>query len=460
MNINMKLKYISFCMLFILILAACSDPDTTAVTFPKNVETTFDYIGEYREIPLQAEGQWIAQSQADWCKVVNSNGIGNSALVLNVMGNTTNEERNAQISITTNGITSYLQINQEALPEGKTLTYRLPVIFHVLYFDENDKEQNPDAETIYNMLEKTNRIYKEAGRNSVDLNVEFYPAAYNPKGQKLAEPGIERVQWTSPTLDAQEVMRNRDREYVHLMWEPNDYTNILLYNFSDASFLGISTFPILPKTHPIYGISLVEDYDYSMDNLVSFRGVSINTHYLYDSNDIFSDYVPEEMRDIVNEQNSPHVTLAHELGHYLGLYHIFSEDFWCHSTDFCEDTDPYDYNKYTDEILGLYFGVKGGSINPSEVDWGTIFKRVDCANHPFESHNIMDYAYSYLDEFTIGQRDRVRHILEHSFLIPGAKKARDTKTKSATANIKPLPLDVSDGKPAHIIPKKDNGDRK
>lgn len=94
------------------------------------------------------------------------------------------------------------------------------VVFHVLYFDENDKTQNPDAEIIYSMLEKTNQIYREAGKSSADLKVEFYPAPYDPKGRKLAESGIERVQWISPTLDAQEVMHNRKREYVHLMWEP------------------------------------------------------------------------------------------------------------------------------------------------------------------------------------------------------------------------------------------------
>lgn len=455
---NMKLYFVGFCMLVSFVFAACSDDDTVPVTFPKNPETTFGHIGEYREIPLQAEGQWTAENGADWCKVVRAEGIGNDALVINVMGNPTNEKRTAQISVTANGETISLEISQEALPDGETLTHRLPVVFHVLYFDENDKTQNPDAEIIYSMLEKTNQIYREAGKSSADLKVEFYPAPYDPKGRKLAESGIERVQWISPTLDAQEVMHNRKREYVHLMWEPNDYTNVLLYNFSDANFLGISTFPILPKTYPLYGLESVEDYDYSMDNLVSFRGLSINTHYLYDSNDIFGDYVPEDMKDIVNVQNAPHVTLAHELGHYLGLYHIFSEDFWCHSTDFCEDTEPYDYKKYTDEVLLLYYGILDGSINPAEVKWSTIFNRVNCAGQSFESHNIMDYAYSYLDEFTIGQRDRVRHVLEHSPLIPGAKVR--AKTKCMPADMKPLPLRVSEGKPACILPRRNTVNNK
>lgn len=451
MNINMKFHIVGFCMFVAFIFAACDD-DPASVTFPKNAETTFNYTGEYREIPLQTKGQWTAESGVDWCKIVRAEGIGNDALVVNVMGNPTNEKRTAQISVTSNGETVSLEISQEALPKGETLTYRLPVVFHVLYFDENDKAQNPDAEIIYSILEKTNLIYKEAGKSCGDLKMEFYPAPYDPKGQKLPEPGIERVQWISPTLDAQEVMHNREREYVHLMWEPNDYTNVLLYNFSDASLLGISTFPILPKTYPLYGLDLVEDYDYSMDNLVSFRGLSINAHYLYDSNDIFSDYVTEDMKDIVNAQNAPYVTLAHELGHYLGLYHIFSEDFWCHSTDFCEDTETYDYKKYTDEILQLYYGISDGSINPAEVEWLAIFNRVNCAGQSFESHNIMDYAYSYLDELTIGQRDRIRHVLEHSPLIPGAKVR--AKTKCMPDNMRPLPLRVSDGKPACILPGK------
>lgn len=442
----------TLCMLMASVFGACDDNDSPSVAFSKEVKTTFDYIGEYREIPLEAEGQWTAESHADWCKVVRSEGVGSGALVLNVVGNPTNEKRTAQVTVTANGgETSQLEITQEALPGEVALTYRLPVVFHVLYMDEDDKKQNPDAEVIYDILEKTNRLYKEAGKNGADLNVEFYPAPYNPKGQKLAEPGIERVQWFSATLDEQEVMHNRKREYVHLMWEPNDYTNILFYQFSDETLLGISTFPILPKTHPLYGLDPVENYDYSMDNLVSFRGVSINTHYLYESNDIFGDYVPEEMKGIVNMQNAPYVTLAHELGHYLGLYHIFSEDFWCHSTDFCEDTEPYNYEKYTNEILSLYHGIQSGSVHPAEVDWRSVFRRVSCSNQPFESHNIMDYAYSYLDEFTIGQRDRVRHVLQYSPLIPGGK-LKDADTKSASGDRTPLPLRVSKGKPASILP--------
>lgn len=42
------------------------------------------------------------------------------------------------------------------------------------------------------------------------------------------------------------------------------------------------------------------------------------------------------------------VTLAHELGHYLGLHHVFSEDpeSSCKDTDYCKDTPSYDKDAY------------------------------------------------------------------------------------------------------------------
>lgn len=448
----MNLKYTIGCLLVAMTWVACSDNESESVSFPETPSTEIGHEGEYREIALQAEGQWTAESTEDWCQVINEEGVGDGTLVLNVQGNPTNQARMAEVSVTCNGQVSHFTINQAALPEGEILTYKIPIIFHVLYLDEADKSQNPDAEVIYNMLEGANRMYKQAGEGSPDMKLEFYPAVYDPKGRKLEEPGIERIQWFSATLDAQEVMHNTTRDYVHLMWEPGDYTNVLLYNFSDASILGISTFPVVPKSHTLAGIDAVEDYDYSIDNLVSFRGLSINSLYMYDSNDIFADYAPDDMKELINMQNSPSVTLAHELGHYLGLFHVFSEnDLFCMDTDMCEDTESYDYTKYTNQILALYGDLLENPANADTVQWANIFNRVDCSRQPYQSHNIMDYSYSYLDEFTQAQYDRVRHVLTYSPLIPGGKVRDEAVETRKAEGLLELPLKVSEGRPVRIV---------
>ena len=74
--------------------------------------------------------------------------------------------------------------------------------------------------------------------------MEFVLATEDPEGNELSEPGVNRVQWTTSTIDCQEFMDSyKNERYLGLIWDPDRYINILLYNFSDASILGISEFP-------------------------------------------------------------------------------------------------------------------------------------------------------------------------------------------------------------------------
>ena len=51
-----------------------------------------------------------------------------------------------------------------------------------------------------------------------------------------------------------------------------------------------------------------------------------------------------------------------------------------------------------------------------------LVKRTGCDGIEFISYNIMDYAISYSNQFTQNQRERIRHVLSYSPLIPGPKK--------------------------------------
>lgn len=46
----------------------------------------------------------------------------------------------------------------------------------------------------------------------------------------------------------------------------------------------------------------------------------------------------------------------------------------------------------------------------------------------FTSYNLMDYEISYADRFTPNQRERMRHVLEYSPLIPGPKRTASTRS--------------------------------
>ena len=117
----------------------------------------------------------------------------------------------------------------------------------------------------------------------------------------------------------------------------------------------------------------------------------------------------------------------------------------------CEDTESYDYTKYTNQILALYGDLLENPANADTVQWTNIFNRVDCSKQPYQSHNIMDYSYSYLDEFTQAQYDRVRHVLTYSPLIPGGKVRDEAVETRKAEGLLELPLKVSEGRPARIV---------
>ena len=61
--------------------------------------------------------------------------------------------------------------------------YELPVVFHVLYQNE---QQNIKKGRIQEIITACNKYYQNRlGSNSVDMNLEFVLATENPQGVKL-----------------------------------------------------------------------------------------------------------------------------------------------------------------------------------------------------------------------------------------------------------------------------------
>ena len=122
-------------------------------------------------------------------------------------------------------------------------------------------------------------------------------------------------------------------------------------------------------------------------------------------------------------QNDAAITLAHELGHYLGLRHVFSEGgttSMCTDTDYCKDTPSYNRSEYEQWLNNL--------DKQNKYQLKDLAKRYSCEKGEYEAHNIMDYAYCFYNEITLEQRKRIRHILNYSPLIPGPKESRiDTR---------------------------------
>lgn len=335
--------------------------------------------------------------------------------------------------------------------------YQLPVIFHVLYSDATDSSQYIPAARLQEILGYVNNLWEgdvyglEFG-TSVNTNVKFVLANYDESGQKLATPGVEYVKWTGTyPIDPSDFMSNKN--YVSYLWEPNDYINVFMYNFksddeSESETLGISHMPYaLESDSALEGLTTLPTRYSSINksNLSFPLCVSINSKYawknsagLYYQSDR---YTNSNHRMFVSSVTlgqvamDVNVTLAHELGHYLGLFHTFSEpedtesgevaDI-CVDTDYCSDTKTYNRAAYLEDVAE-YLSASTGVVSAAYL-----MSRTDCDGEEFACSYIMDYSYTYGYEITAEELSRIRWVLYNSPLIPGPK------TRAVTRAAKPI----------------------
>lgn len=435
----MRIKAFYLLSLVSFLIAGCSDDDDSIPAFevPQTEYKDISYEGTDLNIDFAAYDGWVATCDAHWCRLSATEGMGNGTLKVKVLANIEGS-RSATITLRTQKESREIKLSQNGLPEGEEFHYKLPIVFHVIYNNPNDKRQNIPAERLNEILAEVNRLYKKAGDNSVDMNLEFVPATVDPQGNVMEEPGIDRIKWVSAMLNMQEFMFGSDRKYNHFLWDPNEYVNVCIYTFDLGDVMGVSTFPYSPASNPLPGTESVQYTAIKLENLKYAYCVSLNNAYVYSIGDLFGYPISEYQTDMG-------VTLAHELGHYLGLRHAFSESSaGCDDTDYCTDTPTYDKTSYeTDLLYAMQQWVKDPSYRTDD-NFYALFNRSNCKGEEFVSHNIMDYAYTYLDQFTPQQRDRVRHVLEYSPLIPGPKKGgTQSFTRTASGPID-LPITVMD----------------
>lgn len=427
----MKVKYLFPLLIILFVCFSCKDSENDSVLLEVS-QSSFNSIssdGEILEVEITCNGSWTASSNSKtWCSVTPPTGFDNQKLTIHIEGNLEETARTAIVTVTSQGINKEIKIKQEpantALDPGK-YHYKLPVIFHVLYNDKNSSTQYVKEGRLPEILKEVNELYKHAGINSADMNLEFVLATEDPRGNTLSEPGVERIKWKSASIDIEEFMFTNDHTYNYLIWEPNDYINVMVCTFTNENILGISHFPYTLQANPLDGTETIP-YHITGDNLKYAYCLSINNTYIYE----------ESINGRPKNQNDAAITLAHELGHYLGLYHTFSEaslngNGICEDTDYCKDTPTYNRSEYNDWLEGL-----SGSISFEDLT-----RRYDCQKGAFISRNIMDYSFSYLNEFTQDQKTRARHILTYSPLIPGPKK-RQANSRSTHDGPLDLPIRV------------------
>jgi len=298
--------------------------------------------------------------------------------------------------------------------------YRLPVVFHVLYADENDAWENVTQQHIVNIVNGCNQLYAGCGQ---DMNLELCLAETGPDGNVLEEPGINRVRWNRPVMDSNEFMTSDDPEILGLLWDPDEYVNVVLYEFASNAVLGVTLLPYTAAPAYLEGCTMLEEaVDYT--SLDHPHCISLNNTYIMDYRQDYSVFSKSEYM-----ASDPAVTLAHELGHYLGLRHVFAEDPETGSTDssvdsdFCDDTPTYNKHQYD-----IFYTETGYSV----ANFDILAERTTPSGETFTQHNIMDYAVTYADRFTPEQCERVRYILSNGIFVPGPKKNQSGASAAVT----------------------------
>ncbi len=431
----MKIKHLFLPVVLAVMMQGCAESDSAPVTvsFSESEFSNVSNEGATLTLGISTEGRWTASSDADWCMLPTKKGTGDGSLTIWVEGSLEATERTATVTVSCGSMKQTVGIRQNATT-GE-LHYNLPVIFHVLYKDKSDALQYVSQSRLEEILAVVNKLYAEHSE-SVDMNLSFLLATTDEDGNTLDTPGVEYIEWEDDyPINFSEFMSDKTSGYVDYLWDPNRFINVMIYNFKGddgaaTTTLGISHLPFTTTgDNCLEGLNEIK-YSYLEVSNISFPYcVSIN-----------SLYINEQSGQNRYSASDVTVTMAHELGHFLGLHHVFAEDEEgaaneCIDSDYCDDTPSYnktEYDAYIDYVA---------ERDPKNFTFKNLVKRTNCSGESFVSYNIMDYAVSYSERFTADQRTRVRHVLTYSPLIPGPKKDV-VKTRSEAAGVVDLPIRV------------------
>lgn len=275
--------------------------------------------------------------------------------------------------------------------------YTIPVIFHIIHNGEAvGTKPNMSAALIQQQLNQLNKDFANASGSTYSVaqntGIQFVLAQFNPSGGTLAEPGIDRINRNAPPdagagwTDYNTANSNAGwlNSYIdsdvkpRTIWNPAHYLNIWVIPKISAVgvsgiLLGYATFPgsALP------GMPGSESATASGVVIYSPTVGSMITPY-------------GDCASAVSYGRGR--TLTHEIGHYLGLRHIWG-DANC-GTDYCDDTPVH----RTDNA--------GKPTHPKPNSCGT-------ADEMFE--NYMDYVDDdVMNTFTQNQTDRIQTVMANS----------------------------------------------
>ncbi len=264
-------------------------------------------------------------------------------------------------------------------PQANIIT--IPVIVHVVHNGEPvGTGANISAAQVASQIAVLNEDFGRTGAGfnnnpvGADTEIRFAPALRDPAGNLLAEPGIRRINgmrasWTQDAI--QSTLK------PNTFWDPNRYLNMWTVQFggSDQGLLGYAQFPSL---------STLQGFDQN-EGPANTDGVVIRWQAFGRTGNVQAPY---------NRGR----TATHEVGHWLGLRHIWG-DGGCNVDDFCADTP-----------------------NSGQPNYNCV--AVTSCSSPDMIENYMDYSQdACMNIFTLCQKGRMRTVLDNS---PRRKELRNS----------------------------------
>lgn len=255
---------------------------------------------------------------------------------------------------------------------------RIPVVVHIIHNGEAIGEgYNLSEERILGQIEILNQDFrrKEGTRgfnehtNGADTKIEFVLAKSTPDGQP--SNGIVRI--NSNAIDNPVPPNHRfDHNAYYSYWNYKHYLNIWVEPLPETTIdivLGSATGP---------DTDLPGNELFDAGEPARSEGILINSFHF-------------GVSGLQSDHNLGR-TLTHEVGHYLGLLHLWGNGD-CQTNDYCEDTPP---------VASHHVGCP--SIPP-----------VACNGEPALVENYMDYtADSCMNMFTNDQVQRMHYVLKNS----------------------------------------------
>lgn len=301
-------------------------------------------------------------------------------------------------------------------------TYTIPVVFHVVY---NTPDQNLEDSIILNQLQVLKNDYQRKNADTINMrsdfeivkgnpNINFILAQVDPDGNPTS--GITRTETTLETFSGINFMDDLERVKQTTQggidpWDQDRYLNIWICNmdfFGTTALLGYATPPDdLPNWPPGSNPGLIDGV------VVQYQTVGNNNPNTVDMGD--------------GPLNMKGRTLTHEVGHYLGLRHIWG-DGDCNEEDGIDDTPNADDQSNFD----------------CDDTKNTCTDNIQNIDLPDMIENYMDYSSEECQNtFTQGQVDLMRGVLENQRIDLIENNPASVTEYSIEAQLYPNPVTSS-----------------